>query len=188
MPVYMAVTRTAAQDPTRRGTRSILLGVFTKVPLFIVVSYSIDSRGEHIRPEQRRFLLAAVVLAILHSNPSFVPSNPSSKTPPSHPLSTSTPTSTPLSAFSLASALSSSSGVLVFNCNACIPPALSNSSFSNAYTIRCLAGCIFDSKAADVMTSRKWVSCDWELAMALWWGMGGGVVVDFKGGGGEGGC
>lgn len=47
----------------------------------------------------------------------------------------------------------SSAGVLVFNCNAWIPPSRLISSFNEAYTIRCRAGCIFDSKASEVIVT-----------------------------------
>lgn len=59
----------------------------------------------------------------------------------------------PCPSLSRAECFSSSSGVLVRNCKACIPPALSISSLSNAYTIRCRAGCILDLKASDVITT-----------------------------------
>lgn len=72
------------------------------------------------------------------------------------------------SACSLAICLSSSSGVLVRNCSACIPPARSISSFSSAYTILCLAGCIFDLNASDVISTRKCVSLDTLPCMAWW--------------------
>lgn len=48
-------------------------------------------------------------------------------------------------------AFSSSSGVLVRSCNAWIPPSAAISSLSNPYTIRCLAGCIFDLNASETM-------------------------------------
>jgi len=58
---------------------------------------------------------------------------------------------------------------MVRNCSAWIPPSLAISSFSKVYIILCLAGCILDLKASEVMTSRKCVSLEVLSAIALWW-------------------
>lgn len=49
-----------------------------------------------------------------------------------------------------------------------MPPTCAISSLSKPYTILCLAGCIFDLKASDVMTTRKWVSLEVLPCIALW--------------------
>ena len=77
-----------------------------------------------------------------------------------HRASTSTACS-PFSAASRVFRLSSSSGVCVRSCSACIPPACASSSFNSVYTILCRAGCILDLKASEVMITLLGISA-WE--------------------------
>jgi hypothetical protein len=66
--------------------------------------------------------------------------------------STASPLALPSSS-SLAWILSASSGVIVRNCSACMPPTTDISSLRRAYTMRCRAGWGLEAKAFEVTTT-----------------------------------